>query len=231
MPKFFSLFSYPRLGIAAVLLACFLSRASAQIDRTSLSGTVSDSAGSAIPDIHVVVYMPDTGLNRETVTSRTGTYEVPELPVGNYTVTFRGNGFATLTFDQVIQTVGRTRTLNATLHVAGGQERVEVSNASALMDHNTSAVTGLIERTQADELPLNGRDWSALTAFVPGAIDTGGSNQRTVRFAGRGLDDSNFTYDGVDATNIVNQAQQSFVRQVIPTDAIQEFRIDLCQWE
>ena len=46
------------------------------------------------------------------------------------------------------------------------------------MDRNTSAVTGLIERTQADELPLNGRNWSALTAFVPGAIDTGGSNQR-----------------------------------------------------
>jgi hypothetical protein len=43
------------------------------------------------------------------------------------------------------------------------------------MDHNTSAVTGLIEREQADELPLNGRDWSSLTAFVPGAIDTGGA--------------------------------------------------------
>ncbi|MGB0066059.1 MAG: TonB-dependent receptor, partial [Terracidiphilus sp.] len=92
--------------------------------------------------------------------------------------------------------------------------------------HNTSAVTGLIERTQADELPLNGRDWSSLTAFVPGAIDTGGSNQRTVRFAGRGLDDSNFTYDGVDATNIVNQTQRQWVRLSIPLDAIAEFRVD-----
>ena len=69
-------------------------------------------------------------------------------------------------------------------------------------------------------MPLNGRDWSALTAFVPGAIDTGGSNQRTVRFAGRGLDDSNFTYDGVDATNIVNQTQRQWVRLAIPLDAI-----------
>jgi hypothetical protein len=47
-----------------------------------------------------------------------------------------------------------------------------------------ATVTGLIEKKQADELPLNGRDWSELTAFVPGAIDTGGSNQRSVRFAG-----------------------------------------------
>ena len=61
---------------------------------------------------------------------------------------------------------------------------------------------------------------------MPGAIDTGGSNQRTVRFAGRGLDDSNFTYDGVDATNIVNQTQRQWVRLAIPLDAIAEFRVD-----
>src|SRR5262249_16807019 len=54
----------------------------------------------------------------------------------------------------------------------------------------------------------------------------GGSNQRTVRFAGRGLDDSNFTYDGVDATNVVNQTQRQWVRLAIPLDAISEFRVD-----
>jgi hypothetical protein len=63
-------------------------------------------------------------------------------------------------------------------------------------------------------------------ALVPGAVDTGGSNQRSIRFAGRGLDDNNFTYDGIDVTNIVNQAQQPFVRLAIPTEAIGEFRID-----
>ena len=155
-----------------------------------------------------------------------GNYSIPELPVGIYTVTFEHQGFKKLEFVDVEQVIGRTRTLDATLQVAGGEERVEVSSASALMDRNTSAVTGLIEREQADELPLNGRNWSALTAFVPGAIDTGGSNQRTVRFAGRGLDDSNFTYDGVDATNIVNQTQRQWVRLAIPLDAIAEFRVD-----
>ncbi len=61
---------------------------------------------------------------------------------------------------------------------------------------------------------------------MPGAVDTGGSNQRSVRFAGRGRDDDNFTYDGIDATNIVNQPQQPYVRLAIPLDTIQEFRID-----
>jgi Carboxypeptidase regulatory-like domain/TonB dependent receptor len=213
-------------GAVVLLVACLPIHSRAQVDRAGLSGTVTDVAGNVVPHVHVVAVLPDTGLRRETITSSAGTYEIPALPIGTYTVSFMGNGFATLTFDQVLQTVGRTRTLNATLRVAGGEERISVSSASALLDHNTSAVTGLIEREQVNELPLNGRDWSALTAFVPGAIDTGGSNQRTVRFAGRGLDDSNFTYDGVDATNIVNQTQRQWVRLAIPLDAIAEFRVD-----
>src|SRR5581483_8292906 len=72
----------------------------------------------------------------------------------------------------------------------------------------------------------NGRNWATLTALVPGAVDTGGSNQRSIRFAGRGRDDDNFTYDGIDATNIINQPQQPYVRLPIPLDTIEEFRID-----
>ena len=81
------------------------------------------------------------------------------------------------------------------------------------------------DRNQVQNLPLNGRNWATLTALVPGGIDSGGSNQRTIRFADRGLDDNNFTYDGVDATNVLNQAQQPYVRLAIPTESIQEFRV------
>jgi hypothetical protein len=211
-------------GCSAVFFVAGISFA--QVDRSGLTGTVTDSSGRVLPHAHVTVVENATGLRRESVSDASGNYSIPALPVGIYTVTFEHQGFAKTQFVDVEQVIGRTRTLDATLQVAGGEERVEVSRASALMDHNTSAVTGLIEREQADELPLNGRDWSSLTAFVPGAIDTGGSNQRTVRFAGRGLDDSNFTYDGVDATNIVNQTQRQWVRLAIPLDAIQEFRVD-----
>lgn len=179
-----------------------------------------------LPQAQITTVETATGLRRDTVSDSTGNYIISLLPVGSYTVTFRHAGFKTLEFVNVRQVIGGTRTLDATLQVEGGEERVGVSSASALMDHSTSAVTGLIEREQADELPLNGRNWSALTAFIPGAIDTGGSNQRTIRFAGRGLDDSNFTYDGVDATNIVNQTQRQWVRLAIPLDAIAEFRVD-----
>ncbi len=211
---------------AALFFLCLAAQGFAQVDRASLSGTVTDSAGAVVPGIHVVVSSPDTGLTRETDTSRTGTYEIPEIPVGAYTVTFTHQGFATLTFDQVIQTVGQTRTLDAVMRVASANLRITVSSVTPQLDKTTDELGAQTESKQIGDLPLNGRNWSTLTALSPGAVDTGGSNQRSIRFGGRGLDDNNFTYDGIDATNIVNQAQQSFVRLAIPADAIQEFHID-----
>lgn len=198
----------------------------AQVDRSAMTGTVTDSRGGLLGKAHITAVENSTQLRREGVSDAVGRFGIAELPVGTYTITIDHPGFETLTFDDVEQVVGRTRTLNATLRVSGGKEQIEVSAASELLDRSTSTVTGLIERKQADELPLNGRDWSSLTAYIPGAIDTGGSNQRSIRFAGRGLDDSNFTYDGVDATNVINQTQRAWARLAIPLDAIAEFRVD-----
>src|ERR1700733_6526970 len=208
------------------VILCLVYSSVAQVDRAGLSGTVTDSSGRVLPQAKVTAVQISTGLKRETKSSTEGMYDIPELPVGNYAITFEHDGFKALTFVDVEEVIGRTRTLDVTLQVSGSNQRVEVPASSALMDRNSSAVTGFIEREQANELPLNGRDWASLKAFVPGAVDPGGSNKRPIRFAGRGLDDSNWTYDGVDATNIVNQTQRPWVRLAIPLDAIQEFRVD-----
>lgn len=206
------------LSLAVVALA--------QVDRSGLTGTVSDASGRPLPHTHIFAVQSATHLRRETISSSNGSYAISELPVGLYTITFDHPDFTTLTFINVTQVIGHTRTLNASLQVSGGEQRVEVSASSEQMDTDTDALGGRIAKIQAEELPLNGRNWAALTALVPGAVDTGGSNQRSIRFAGRGRDDANFTYDGVDETNIVNQPQQPYVRLAIPLDTIEEFRID-----
>src|ERR1700733_11300146 len=210
----------------AALLVCFVSQGVAQVDRAGLNGTVTDSSGRTLPRTHVTAVHNATGLRRETTSSSSGTYDIPELPVGVYTITFEHEGFKSLTFVDVQQVMGRTRTLDAALRVSGPQQRVEVSASSEQMDKTSDALGISISEVQAKELPLNGRNWANLTAFQPSAVDTGGSNQRSVRFAGRGRDDDNFTYDGIDATNIVNQPQQPYVRLAIPLDTIDEFRVD-----
>ncbi len=141
-------------------------------------------------------------------------------------MTFTRDGFQALRYENVVQRVEQTRTLNVTLPVAGAKEQVEVLASAQPLDQTSNTLGATIEHKQVQELPLNGRNWATLTALSPGAIDTGGSNQRSIRFAGRGRDDNNFTYDGIDATNIINQAQQPYVRLAIPLDTIQEFRVD-----
>ena len=221
-----SFFPSSAFTLSAVLLAAIASQGIAQVDRAGLNGTVIDSSGRVLPHTHVTAVQNATGLRRATTSSSSGTYDIPELPVGIYTITFEHEGFKPLTFVDVEQEIGRTRTLDATLRVSGGQQRVEVSASSEQMDKTSDALGVSISKEQAKELPLNGRNWANLTAFQPSAVDTGGSNQRSIRFAGRGRDDDNFTYDGIDATNIINQPQQPYVRLAIPLDTIDEFRVD-----
>jgi Carboxypeptidase regulatory-like domain/TonB dependent receptor len=212
------------IGFSGVFLLC--SYCAAQVARSGLSGTITDPTGRLLPQAQITAVENATGLRRGTISDANGNYSVPQLPAGIYTVSIEHQGFKKVEFIEVRQVIGSTRTLDATLPVSGGEQRLEVSASSELIDRNNSTVTGLIERTQADELPLNGRNWASLTAYVPGAIDTGGSNQRSVRFVGRGLDDSNFTYDGIDATSVANQTQRAWARLAIPIDAIAEFRVD-----
>ncbi len=226
MQKLHSFFSPSVLFAITVLPLSCAKPCFAQVDRSSVTGTVTDPSGRLLSNTHIAAVENSTQLRREGVSDTQGRYEIAELPVGKYTLMLDHPGFKTLIFTDVEQVVGRTRTLDAAMEVSGGEKHVEVSASSALIDRSTAAITGLIEKKQADDLPLNGRNWASLTAFIPGAIDTGGSNQRSIRFAGRGLDDSNFTYDGVDATNVVNQTQRAWARLAIPLDAIGEFKVD-----
>ncbi len=216
--------------LCVVIILGFASPSSAQMDRAALTGTVMDSSGRVLPETHVLAVQNDTGLRRETTSSDRGTYDIPELPIGVYTVTFTHDGFETLRFENVVQSLGRTRTLNATLKVAGAKEESEVRASPPSLDQTADTWGTGIERIQAEQLPLDGQNWATLTTLVPGAVDAAGGpgagNQRSIRYAGRGRDDNNYTYDGIDATYVINQSQLYYMRAAIPLDTISETRVD-----
>lgn len=210
------------------LFSLLTATAFGQVDRGGLAGSVRDSSGLLVPGVSVTAFHRPTGLIRRVATTRSGSYDLPELPVGQYTIMFELKGFQTVTFEAVEVAVGATTTLNAALEVSGASQRIVVAGAVQQLDETTNTVGARVERKQVTELLLNGRNWASLTALAPLAVDTNynnSSNQRSIRVAGRGRDDNNFTFDGVDATNIINQAQQPYVRLAIPLDTIQEFRV------
>src|SRR5215471_7554713 len=115
-----------------IMLFYVASPALAQVDRTGLNGTVMDASGQVLPDTQVTAVQTATGLRKEARSSSRGTYDIPELPVGVYTVTFTHIGFESLSFDNVIQAVQQTRTLNALSRCpeAGNESRSRQARSS-----------------------------------------------------------------------------------------------------
>ena len=198
---------------------------SAQVARTSLNGTVTDGQGKRIPSAQVLATNTATGFRRETETNSLGAFVLPDMATGTFSIEISKDGFAPLRFRSVKLEVGQPRTLDVTLNLAGHREEVSVTEAAFQLDRVDATVGAPIEQKQVDELPINGRNWSTLTALVPGAVDTGAGDQRTIRFAGHGLDDNNLTLDGVDATAVFNQMQREYVRLTIPLESIDQFDV------
>jgi len=221
----------PAAGIGNILFISLVSAlvalpVFAQTDRSGLAGTVLDASGKAIPNALVVAKDADTGAERTTHSNSRGVYEIYDLPIGAWEVVFSASGFSSVRYERIEQAVGQTRTLNPVLQVASGGAQVTITEALPEINPASATLGQAIEQRAVEDLPLNGRNWTSLTALTPGAIDQGGSTQRSIRFTGRGRDEMNITYDGVDATGIVNQAQKAYVRLAIPVSAIAEFRVD-----
>jgi hypothetical protein len=197
----------------------------AQVNRTAITGTVTDQQGHRISQCRVRAAQAATGFERETQTTSQGTYDLPGLPPGIYTVEVVKDGFAVFSAKNLEQLVGQTRTLDARLEVARGREATTITEPLVQVDKVDATIGTAIELAQIDALPVNGRDWAALTALAPGAINNGAGDQRTIRFAGHGLDDNNLTLDGVDATAVYNQEQREYMRLNIPLDSIEEFQV------
>ncbi len=209
-----------------VFLALLSIPASAQTEQAGMMGTIRDRQGAAIPDALIEVRHEETKLARTTRSSDSGTFFIGALSIGTYSISVTHPGFQPFELAGFRLFVGQIRTLDTILQVAGRSDEMLVSAKISELDRVSSSVGGTIDQTQLMNLPLNGRNWAALLPLIPGAVDTGISDQRSVRFSGHGRDDANFTFDGVDAGGISNQPQKSAIRLLIPTSAIREFKVD-----
>ena len=195
-------------------------------DRAAIDGTVTDASGAVVPGAIVELGSLATGLRRTTVSGPRGLYEFTPLPVGSYTLTINKDGFRPITIRDIDLQYGETRTIDTKLEIGGFTDEVAVTAAAAEGPNRTNAeVSGVIESSQIKEIPVSGRNWASLMLMAPGAVNYGDGGQRAIRFSGHSLDDSNFTFDGVDASGVQEQTQKSDTRLNIALDAIQEFRV------
>src|SRR5437879_6073230 len=224
--------------LAAVLLLCS-SAVTAQTFRGTILGTVTDSTGASIAGAAVAVRNVNTGLSRTVTTSDDGTYSVPELPIGTYSVTVEKAGFKQGVVTGIRVEVSSERRADVALQTGEVAIRVEV-NADELpqVESTNNVLGGIVESKIVTNLPVNGRDYQKLIFLVPGV--TGSPDQITDSPGSFGVfsvngargRSNNFLLDGTDMNDgyrndpAINEAGVfGTPATILPVEAVAEIRV------
>src|ERR1700693_324257 len=226
-----------RMILAFVVLAA--TSLLAQTFRGTVLGTVTDASGAVISGAKVTVRNVNTGQERSTETSADGSYSVPELPIGTYTVTITQAGFQTSVTSDVLVDVATERRVDAVLKAGQVSQTVEVSGQELSQIETTSAELGGTLTTETiSNLPVNGRDYTKLIYLNPGVAgspdqisDSPGSYGTFSMNGSRGRS-NNFLLDGTDMNDgyrndpAINEAGVfGDPATILPIDAVAELRV------
>jgi hypothetical protein len=190
------------LVLAAFVL--FSARAHAQLDSSTITGTVSDRSGAVIPGASVVITDARTNRSITTSTNSKGEFYAPSLSVSVYRLKITKRGFSTTTIDNVVLHANDSIAENAVLDIGAVSETVTVQAQQIEADTETSNLGTTITADQVSQLPINGRDITDLLALVPGAIQNTGSSVNNDSMGGfaSGQFGANMLLDGGDSTRV-----------------------------
>jgi hypothetical protein len=215
-----------------VLLLCALPAAAlAQQETATISGTITDATGASVPNAVVIVTNVQTGISVRTEATEAGTYVVPSLRPGDYSIAVERKGFQKTVRTGVTLQVAQVARIDVTLQTGALTEAVEVVGATPLLDTLTSSRGSVIDQKKIVELPLNGRDYNQLALLSPGVLP-GTPRLASVNFKGVLNVNGNRTFnnvfllDGVDNISYSNSFRGENVQLVQPSiEALQEFKI------
>src|SRR5580658_10075795 len=226
-----------RLLLVFVLLSA--SMLVGQTFRGTILGSVTDPSGAFIAGATVKVRNVATGLERTTTTSADGSYSVPELPIGTYSVTVTQTGFQTFVATAVAVDVATERRVDAALKTGAVSTRVEVSAEDLPIVETTSNVLGgVITAQTVENMPVNGRDYTKLIYLNPGVAgspdeisDSPGSFGEFSMNGARGRS-NNYLLDGTDMNDgfrndpAINEAGVfGTPATILPLDAVAEVHV------
>src|SRR6059058_5218786 len=232
-----SLRSFARFATAIVLLIALPTcMVFAQTSAATILGVVKDTTGALIPGATITVKHTETGLTRTAISSETGDYNVPLLPVGAYELTTAMPGFKQDVRQGINLIVGQEAVINLTLEVGAAAEQVTVTEEAPLVNTTLSSTSGLITERQIKELPLNGRSFDQLLALNAGVVNNtsnmaGGAGGAFPAFsvAGHRQETNRFLLNGVDWVG--GNATGQFITpsgassQLLGVEAVREYNV------
>jgi hypothetical protein len=200
------------LAFALFGLTCFLSaNANAQQTLGSINGTVTDSSGAVIQNATVKAHNLATGLEQAATTKTDGSFNIVDLPIGMYSVTFSRDGFKTEVHSQILVQSNRATTVNSLLQP--GELTATVTVTSTPLMNQTDTTNGyVIDTLTIEETPLGTGSFTQLAILSPGVhadfLGGAGSNSglgNQAIFANGNRDTSNsFSLNGTNTNNLFN---------------------------
>jgi hypothetical protein len=169
---------------------------------SSIAGTVTDPQAALVAGATVVVKNNATGEERTVTTTDNGTYSVPALTTGTYTVTITATNFKQAVVTGVKVDVGAPSTINVALEVGESSEQVTIVGGGEVLQTQTATVGTTVTGRQITETPFTSRDALDLVMLLPGTQSPGPTRTSTIN--GLPKASINITQDGVNT-----QAQDS----------------------
>ena len=207
-------------GLCIAALVTLLSASAALAQNTSsISGTVVDSAGGAVPGVAVIVASIEGGQTFETVTNGEGIFNIPSIAPGAYRVTVSLTGFKTAV-TEVRVAPSAPLAMKLTLEVGAITETVNVRSSSELVNTQTATVASTLNSDQLNRMPTPTRNALNAVTFLPGINTLGANRNSTIN----GLPESmvQITMDGVSNNDNFLRSSDSFFASVTPRqDAVE----------
>jgi hypothetical protein len=210
----------------------------AQVAGGTLSGTITDPSGAAVPNAEVVIKNSATGITKTVTTNAEGFYNAPNLLPGNYEIAVSATGFNTETKTGITINVGSQPVFNLILQIGSVANRVEVTTEAPTVQLTSSDISATVNATTVRELPLNGRSWTDLAALQPGvntiqtqpSFSTGADRGnrgfgQQLTISGARPQQNNYRLDGISLNDYANGAPGSVLGGNLGVDAIQEFSV------
>lgn len=222
----------------ALLLFVFGSFAFGQISSGTFYGQVQDGSGGSVSEVHITVKQQNTGFVRTTSTDQSGSYRVPELAPGLYSISAERTGFRTFVAADLTLEINQRARIDFTLQLGSAHESITVPELVSSIQTDDSSEGYRFGSATFTELPLDGRNVLSLVTLGPGAIprQLGGyvhDSDNDVQQSSRGSVAFNPPINGarpsmntyvLDGAN--NTDRNTFANVIVPPmDSVQEFRI------
>ena len=222
--------------LAGCLLAALLysSVASAQTVTGSISGQVTDPSGALVTGATVTAENVGTAVSTSTKTNASGVYTIRFLPVGTYTVTVEAAGFSSQKVSAFALEIDQTVKINARMTIGASTTIAVEEQFHPILDTTDATLGNTLSSNEIENIPLNGRNFSSLTIYQPGAIATDPTgmtgnnaierntyNNGTVTVNGNRAQENNYTIEGADN----NEPQNNLIGYNPAPDAIAEVRV------